>query len=250
MSMIKPINEILRELGLHEIVTPQSIEEIIDEIYSLSREVIWRLSSTLYFSIDWEYKNLRQSCCDKERYIGASRIGKFGCPALTALEELLKIRIYTADDLRKILLGLKLHQIYQHILSTLFPVSIEVPFIDSKHKVIGRADIVGPDFVAEIKTGEQKALHKYQLVAYMLGLNKSTGYLVYKDLVVPVVLTHGLVKEFEEKLEETRQFLRHLRSISDVYSISRYLGASCVKRMLGISLEKLIELLRENGLLK
>ena len=250
MSVIKPINELLRELGLYEIPIPQSIEEVINEIYSLSKEVIWRLSPTLYFSIDWEYKNLHKLCCDKERYVSASRIGRFGCPALIALEELLKIRIYTINSLRRILLGLKLHQMYQHILSALFPVYIEVPFVDSNYGVVGRADIVGPDFVAEIKTGERKVLHKYQLAAYVLGLGKNIGYLIYKDLVMRIDLTYDLIKEFEEKLKETRQFLRYLRSIQDVYSINRYLDISCVKRVLGISFEELVKLLKENGLLK
>lgn len=161
-------------------------------------------------------------------------------PSLIALQRKYGVKIYNEKSLRRILAGLWIHEAYKSLISFLVPVQQEVKCVDHNRKIVGVADIVGPNFVIEVKSSRKtKKEHILQLSSYMQLLKCEVGYLVYPEQVIKVTLTSNILAELD----------RCYRKIRDIYNnAEKYirLQTRTLKELFNIDVNHLVRLLKEN----
>jgi len=194
--------ELLREYGSRkskvELVTPQNISQ-----YSLPRDLVkgGRLIILEYYKIP-------------RNTVAASYLPEFMvCPLriynMRKLGELLKgedymVKIYTLDNVRKLLIGTMLHEEYLRDIEVIYSeykviteVLVEKEF-DNGVKLIGRCDIIGVHndklFIAEVKR-RYKSKYFWQVAAYGYCLGVKRLYIVDVDKCVKLPTFDEVVME-------------------------------------------------------
>jgi len=250
--VIKPLKEVLSSANIDtkiKRIEMMSIEEIVNELEAFGIS-LWKLTEFIYVAQDYETKYFNI----KYRYAKASMLGITKPTSKLALEYLGGIKLYNIANLRKILHGLEIHSMYEYLLSMSLPdVKVEVPFRDDVHKVVGRADVVTPYFVAEIKSRNKEKERDYlQLLAYLVGLKKSHGYLVYMNHVKIVSLDSQPYDKYLEEVNNAHNLLTSLASLNSLDEIPRMFDTSDILNFTDgrFTFNELIHLLRKEGFLQ
>jgi len=250
--MIKPLKEVLSTVDIitkMRQIKKMGIEEVVNELETFGIS-LWKLTEFIYVAHDYETNYFNT----KYRYVRASMLGITKPTSKLALEYLGGIKLYNAVNLRRILYGLEIHSIYEYLLSMSSPdVKIEVPFRDDVHKVVGRADVVTPYFVAEIKSRNKEKEKDYlQLLAYLVGFKKPHGYLVYMNHVRIVALDSQSYNKYLKEVNNVHNLLNSLASLNSLDEIPRMFDTSDILNFTGgrFTFEELVHLLRKEGFIQ
>jgi len=240
MTMIPPLSKVLDVEELRKSVEVLSISKVLELLLNYDI-VAWRLDDLdIYVAQDIETKNWN--------FVRISHLIGISEPKL-ALEVKFGIKLYGKQQLRRILYGLLVHQAYQYAISNLLEdAQVEVPVVNNQYKITGRADIVTRDYVIEIKGGVHNEFYKYQLGAYMLALNKSKGFLVYKDAVYPIEMNRILRDCIIGKIYELRQVYQQILKMDLLTIINKY--TYILMNNTKYATEDLVRLLIDNGFLE
>lgn len=250
--MIKPIKDVLSTVNINmkiKQIEEMSIEGIVNELEMFGIS-LWKLNEFIYVAHDYEtnYFNI------KYRYVKASMLGLTKLTSKLVLEYLGGIKLYNIASLRRILRGLEIHSMYEYLLSMSLPdVKVEVPFRDDTHKVVGRADVVTPYFVAEIKSRNKEKERDYlQLLAYLVGLKQPHGYLVYMNHVKLVGLDSQSYNKYLKEVSNAHNLLNSLASLNSLDEIPRMFDTSDILNFTGgrFTFEELVHLLRKEGFIQ
>ena len=232
-SFIKPLSQLINYEKIVEKAQSISIDEVFIYLAKYNIFVKPLPEVDLYVARDYESKY--------RDYVKVSDIllcNKY--PSLIAIQQKFGVKIYNERSLRRILTGLWIHEAYKSQISFLIPVKQEVKCVDHNRKIVGIADIVGPNFIIEIKSSKGiRKEHMLQVSSYMQMLNCKIGYLVYPDHVVKITLTNNILAELN----------RYYKRIRDIYAnTEKYirLQARALEKLFNISINRLIKLLKEN----
>ncbi len=228
-SFIKPLSQLIEYKKIVKKVRSMSMDDVFTYLTRYNIYVKPLSGLNLYIAKDYEsrYRN----------YIKVSDIllcNRY--PSLIALQQKFGVKIYDERGLRRVLTGLWIHEAYKSQISFLIPVKQEVKCVDHNRKIVGVADIVGPNFVIEIKSSRRmRKEHILQISSYMQMLNCNVGYLVYPDHVARVTLTNSISAELD----------RYYRKIKDIYdNTEKYIRqARTLKELFSINIDHLIKLL-------
>ncbi len=233
-SFIKPLSKLINYEKIIEKAKSISIDDVFTYLARYNIYVKLLPGTDLYIVKDYESKY--------KDYVKVSDIllcDKY--PSLIAIQRKFGVKVYSERDLRRILAGLWIHEAYKSQISFLIPVKQEVKCVDHNRKIVGVADIVGPNFIIEIKSSREiRKEHVLQVSSYMQVLNRKTGYLVYPDKVIKVVLTNNILAELN----------KYYKKIRNIYAnTEKYirLQAKTLEKLFNISIDHLIELLKKNA---
>jgi hypothetical protein len=143
------------------------------------------------------------------------------------------VKVFNESDLRNIMFGLVVHEVYQGALKLVYPnAESEVKVIDRELGLVGVADVVFDDSVVEIKTGQRSQRHLLQLVAYLRMLRKGKGYIVYEDEVIEISYSKELMEKLMKAVENAKRLKEVVssHSIDDIVFMFRHSYERFVKR--------------------
>ncbi len=228
---IKPLSHYINYRAIIEKAKSISIDDLLTALlyYDIYAEVVKVNGKELFIVYDYESKY--------GDYVKVSDIITYSYnPGLIALNRKLGCKIFTEDSLRRILAGIWIHEAYKFQIGFLVPARCEVKCVDCTLRIVGIADLVGPDFVVEIKSSSRRLkYHVLQLAAYLYMLRISEGYLVYPKRVKKITLTRDLLERLCNLISKIRQIYEN----PDEY-LARY--RIYLEKIYGVSLDKLLTL--------
>lgn len=237
-----PLNTVINVTAIQRRVKAMDLDELLN--FLNTRDVIaWPLrfsSINLFVVKDFETRHGRS--------VWPSQLGMYD-PIAMFFNINHSVKIYSEADLRRIALGFIAHDLYQGVLRLAVPeVESEVRFIDTTLGIAGVADLVVGDSVVEIKTGKKSPKHVLQLAAYLRGLGKSRGFIVYPDEVIEI--NYG--SELERKLIEAVNKLRNLMNVVSAHDLDSLVkrfrrSYKRFKQRLGADPKDLVKVLEKEG---
>jgi len=242
ITVLPPLNHVIDVSSVRKHIQTLDLDNVISFL-NTKGIFVWPITINnreLFIAKDFETRH--------STFIWASQLGYLDALTLF-LNTKYSIKVFNENDLRNIMFGLTVHETYQGVLKLIYPdVESEVKIIDRELNLVGVADIVFSNGVAEIKTGRKSQQHLLQLAAYLRMLRKSKGYIVYEDEVIEVSYS----KELEEKLMKAIEDAKKLKkvvsshSIDDIISMFRHSYERFI-RTFYVDPRDLIKVLRERG---
>jgi CRISPR/Cas system-associated exonuclease Cas4 (RecB family) len=209
ITVLPPLNRVIDVPSVRKHIQTLDLDGIINFL-NTKGVIVWPITISnreLFVVKDFETRH--------SNFIWASQLGHLD-PLALFFNTRYSIKVYNEDDLRNIMLGLVVHESYQGVLKLAYPdVESEVKVVDRELGLVGVADIVFGDSVAEIKTGRKSQQHLLQLAAYLRMLKRGKGYIVYENEVVEISYS----KELEEKLMKALEDVKKLKEIVPSHSI-------------------------------
>lgn len=170
-----------------------------------------------------------------------------------AFKHLTGIKLFTESDLRRIAYGILVHQAYYQKLITVPQLQVEQLVVDHKKKMVGRVDVLGPGFVAELKSSTKPSWkHVLQAVIYAYILNINEYFIVYPDYVINGVVNDRIINIVNKVLESLRSKIDRLRSWGDIREVIKnvdFVELSKFEGKISMPIDRLISLLKEYGFL-
>ena len=244
-DIVKPINSYVDLAAIYYEVKNMNINDVLSALchYDI---VAWNLNTTwIYIVEDPETR--------AHNYLRASTLAlpdRALYDVKTALEFKLKVKILREDELRAILRGIMIHEIYKHFLRAIPNVRVEEPVKDEELKVAGRVDILCPDFLIEIKTSRRMLkAHVYQTGLYMLMAKRDKAYVVYPRHVLKLNMTSHLKKGVVRRLTIIRNLYRQVQELT-LEEILHEFDSHLFEQKFKMKPEDLIKLLNQGGFIK
>jgi len=209
-----------------------------------------------YSIIAWKINNIFLVIDDETRRPNLMWISRVNIPIsrenllIAAIEDKYSVKLFTEKELKFILKGLVVHELYSNMIKTITRnCKFNVLVIDEERKLIGRADILLKKYncVIELKTSKHKRPeHKYQLALYANILKTRYGILVYSDDVIEIDFMYE-----RDIIKRAYDHLCHIYNMINDYKRKLDQFANQVIFKFGITVRKLIheiELWRKNNL--
>jgi len=239
-ELIKPLKYYMDINRLKKSVFSMPIEEVLNTLAHYD-VLAWNLKDKDIYLVQDPETRLKQ-------YLRASNIASTSkCKLKSAIELKFGIKLFREKDLRNILIGFLAHDIYEYYLSYLPSIRKEVSIVDDDLKIVGRADLVGPDFVIEIKTSRKmRKAHLYQVALYMFALHKEKGYIVYPTTITKLRPSSSLKRELFKCINSARNFHNIVHSMN-LEELLRVFNSKCIKKIFNITVEELLHILEKEG---